>query len=93
MLVHIVMKGYNLIDDRGMPHGAIRANPESVHLSLKQAIKCITEHDFAEDAKEHRCNGFKEGVNTSESRNCTLIIDGKDDCFVKIWICSRELEV
>jgi hypothetical protein len=91
MLVHVVMKGYNLIDDRGMAHGAVRARPIGVHLTESRAIEQVRNYDFLADMKRHDCTGFKEGVQTSESRTCTLINDGRNDCNVKVWISSEEL--
>ena len=93
MMIHIVMKGYSLMDENGGPCGTVRANPTSVHLSLKKAINEVTSFDFAKETKAHACNGFREGINTSDARTAVLTDNGRDDCFVKIWICSRNLEV
>lgn len=91
MFVHIVMKGYNLIDDRGMPHGPVRAKPIGVHLLADRAIEQIRNYDFSVDMKRHDCTGFKEGVETSESRVCTLINGDRNDCNVKVWLTSEEI--
>ena len=93
MMIHVVMKGYSLMDEHGNPCGTVRANPLSVHLTLKRAIKEVVDFDFAKETKAHACDGFREGINTSESRTAVLLDNGRDDCFIKVWICSRNLEL
>lgn len=93
MIIHIVTKGYTLLDERGLPHGTVRAIPIGVHISLKKAIEQINKFDFAAEAKKHDCDGYSETVHTSGSRAAVLLDFGRKECLSKVWVCSRKLEL